>query len=152
GQSSLPRLGAGMKASSLGIGPEGAMELTDRSNLRLGFNIFDYSSKKTKHGVNYDAELDLRSLQITYDQYLTGGFHVSPGLLAYNGTSLNASASVPPGQSFSLGGIRYFSSQTNPIAGSGTMSLRESRAVGPFRRRKSASTRQPTSRVQCRGG
>jgi hypothetical protein len=123
GQSSLPRIGTGVKASTLGIGVEGATAVTQSSNVRVGFNIFNYSRIRTRHGVTYDGELDLRSLQITYDQYLFRGFHISPGLLAYNGTHIDASASVPAGQSFTLGGTRYFSGQTNPINGTGTMSV-----------------------------
>src|SRR5882672_4036488 len=111
GQGSGPRIGIGAKVSTLGIGVEGAMKVTDRSNVRVGFNFFNYSRNYSKRGINYNGELDLRSLQITYDQYLIGGLHVSPGLLAYNGTHIDASAAVPAGQSFSLGGTTYFSGQ-----------------------------------------
>src|SRR5438445_13030794 len=36
----------------------------------------------SKRGINYNGDLDLRSFQITYDQYLFSGFHISPSLLA----------------------------------------------------------------------
>src|SRR5262245_31199115 len=102
-QESLPRIGAGVKMSTLGVGFEAATAVTQRSNLRGGFNFFNYSITSEKDGIHYDASLTLRSVQITYDQYIVGGFHVSPGLLLYNGNGANAVASVPAGQSFSLG-------------------------------------------------
>ena len=123
GQSSPPKIGVGAKVSTLGIGIEGALAVTQRSNVRVGFNAYNYSRNYGKDGVNYDAGLDLRSLQITYDQYLIGPLHVSPGVLAYNGNRVNASASVPAGRSFTLGGTRYYSGQTNPINGTATLSL-----------------------------
>ena len=49
---------------------------------------------------------------------------VSPSLLAYNGNHIDASAAVPAGQSFSLGGNTYYSGQTNPIGGTGEMHVR----------------------------
>jgi hypothetical protein len=126
GQSSLPRIAVGGKVSTLGIGVEGATAVTARSNVRYGFNFFNYDRVFHKRGITYDGQLELRSLQITYDQYLFSGFHVSPGLLAYNGTKIDATASVPAGQSFSLGGATYFSGQTNPINGTADMTVRKS--------------------------
>ena len=100
-QGSSPGIGVGAKFSTLGIGAEGAIGVTDRSNVRVGFNFFNYSRTYSKRGINYNGDLDLRSFQITYDQYLFSGFHVSPSLLAYNGNHIDASAAVPAGQSFS---------------------------------------------------
>src|SRR5262249_30931467 len=120
-----PRIAVGAQASTLGIGIEAATAVTSRSNIRGSFNIFNYSQASVKDGIHYDADLELRSLQFTYDQYLKGGFHISPGLLAYNGNRLHADASAPAGQSFSLGGVRYFSSQSNPVAGAGSVELRK---------------------------
>ncbi len=124
-QSSLPHFAVGAKASTLGVGFEGATAVTSSSNVRAGFNLFNYSRTFTKDGVNYNAELQLRSLQVTWDQYLFGGFHVSPGLLAYDGNEVHATATVPPGQSFSLDGTRYFSNPSNPITGTGKVDLRK---------------------------
>src|SRR5438552_14563119 len=94
-QGSSPGIAAGAKFSTLGIGAEGAVAVTDRSNVRVGFNFLNYSRSTSKRGINYSGDLDLRSFQITYDQYLFSGFHVSPSLLAYNGNHIDASATVP---------------------------------------------------------
>jgi hypothetical protein len=117
GQSALTRFGAGVKASTLGIGVEGAAAVTERSNVRFGVNTFNHTETLESHGINYDAKLKLSSLQLTYDQYLIRGFHVSPGLLFHNGNKADATAFVPAGSSFSLGGTRYYSSLINPIGG-----------------------------------
>ena len=120
----MSEIAVGGKVSTLGIGVEGALGVTDRSNVRAGFNFFNYSRTLTKHGIHYDGDLDLRSLQITYDYYLLRGVHVSPSLLVYNGNHADATATVPAGQSFSLGGTTYFSGQTNPVSGTGKVTVR----------------------------
>ncbi len=119
----LPRLGVSVKMSTLGFGIEAATAVTRRSNVRVGFNVFNYSDDFTKDGIGYDGELSLRSLQVLYDQYLVGGLHVSPGLLLYNGNQGNATAAVPGGQPFSLGGSTFFSSPTDPVHGTGNLNL-----------------------------
>jgi hypothetical protein len=119
----LPRIAVGANVSTLGIGFEAATAVTNRSNVRGGMSFFNYDRVAASDGITYDAELTLRSAHITYDQYLHGGFHVSPGLLVYNGNRAHAIASVPASQSFSLGEVRYFSSATNPVNGSATLKL-----------------------------
>ena len=65
----------------------------------------------------------LRSVDVLYDQYLVGPLHVSPGVLLYNGNRGTATASVPGGQSFSLGGNTFYSSAADPVRGNGTLNL-----------------------------
>ena len=123
-QASLSEIAVGAKVSTLGIGVEGAVGVTDRSNVRVGFNFFNYSHTYHRRGITYDGDVDLRSFQITYDYYVLRGVHVSPSLLAYNGNHVDATATVPAGQSFSLGGTTYFSAQTNPVGGTGKLTFR----------------------------
>lgn len=118
------RFGAGMKVSTLGIGIEGAARVTDRSDIRGSFNFYNYNRTFDKDGIDYDGDLRFRSVQITYDQYLAGLFHVSPGILLHNGNRAVADASVPAGQSFSLGDTTFFSNATNPVRGTGTLEVR----------------------------
>ena len=125
----LPRFGVGVTASTLGAGIEAATAVTQRSNVRVGFNAFNYSRDFSKDGVTYGGELSLRSFEILYDQYLFGGFHISSGLMAYDGNRATGNALVPAGQPFSLGGTTYFSSPSNPVTGSGIL---ETRTVAPM--------------------
>jgi hypothetical protein len=128
-QDPLPRIGVGVKVSTLGVGFEGSTAVMRTSNVRGAFNFLNYDRTVTKNGITYDAGLGLRSLEFVYDQYVFKGFHVSPGLLAYNGNHGDGTLSVPPGQSFTLGGIRYFSSQTNPIHGTARVDFRTAAPV-----------------------
>ena len=122
-QSDLPHFGIGVDMSTLGAGIQAATAVTHKSNVRVGFNYFTYSRDFTKDGINYNGELQLRSFEILYDQYLFGGLHVSPGLLAYNGNRGTATAAVPGGQQFSLGGTSYTSAAAAPVTGTGNVNL-----------------------------
>ncbi len=117
--------GIGVTASTLGVGAQAAVSVTKYSNLRAGFNAFNYSDTFSKDGVAYSGTLSLRSVQVTWDQYFPhlGGFHISPGALIYDGNAATGNASVPGGQSFTLGGTTYYSSSANPIAGTGSLTV-----------------------------
>src|SRR5258707_2649630 len=60
-------IGIGVKVSTLGIGGEVAVGLSQRSNVRFGFNAFSYGHTFDKDGATYKGTLDLRSAQATYD-------------------------------------------------------------------------------------
>jgi hypothetical protein len=112
------RIGVGAKISLLGIGGEAAVALTKRINVRGGFNFFNYSDTFNKDGISYGAQLAFRSAEAHLDLFpFAGAFHVSPGLLLYNDNHISATASVPGGQVFTLGGTSYTSSAANPVTG-----------------------------------
>jgi hypothetical protein len=122
GEGGIP-IGVGVKVSSLGIGGEAAVALTHRSNVRVGFNYFTYGNTFNKDGATYNGTLGLRSAQATYDVFLVSSFHVSPGVLLYNGNKLTANVSVPGGQNFTLNNVTYMSDPTDPVAGTGKLSV-----------------------------
>jgi hypothetical protein len=114
------RIGVGVNVSSLGFGAEMAARVTSRSNLRAGFNLFNYSRQFSKDGVSYAGELNFRSVQVNYDWFpFRGAFHLSPGMLIYNGNQIKANASVPGGQTFTLNNTTYASDAANPVSGTG---------------------------------
>ncbi len=114
------RLGIAVKASSLGVGAEAATPLTFRSNLRAGFNLFSYDRGFNKDGITYAGQLRFHSIEAHYDWFPFGGsFHVSPGVLVYNGNQIAANASVPGGKTFTLNNTPYASDPTDPITGTG---------------------------------
>jgi hypothetical protein len=116
------KIGVGAKISLLGIGGEAAVALTKRINVRGGFNFFNYSDTFSKDGINYGGQLAFRSAEAHLDLFpFAGAFHVSPGLLFYNDNHISATASVPGGQVFTLGGTSYTSSAANPVAGTGKL-------------------------------
>lgn len=119
----MPRFGLGVTVGSLGAGIEAATAVTHSSNVRAGFNIFNYSDNFSKDGIDYNAQLKFRSAQVTFDQYIKSAFHISPGILVYNGNKGSANAAVPGGQSFSLGGETYYSGSANPVSGAGAVTF-----------------------------
>ena len=124
------KVGVAVKMSLLGIGAEVATPLTYHTNIRAGFNAFSYSRGFSNDGVNYNASLSFRSAEAHFDWFpFAGGFHLSPGLMIYNGNQITANASVPGLNSFTLGGTTYTSDPANPITGAGKIGFNK---VGPM--------------------
>ena len=121
GKNTSSHVGIGIKFSTLGAGIEAAVPLAGKLNLRGGFNIFRYSRGITNNGINYNGNLHFQSGEAHLDWFPFGGFHISPGLLFYNGNNVTATAAVPGGQAFSLGGTQYESDPSAPVSGTGTL-------------------------------
>jgi hypothetical protein len=121
----LPRFGVAVGVSTLGAGIEAATAVTRHSNVRFGFNDFSYSATFHKDGITYDGTLGLRSAEVLYDQYLVGGFHISPGVMIYDGNKGSGGAAVGGGQSFTLGGNTFYSDASDPVTGTGTIAARK---------------------------
>ena len=125
-QGDAGHVGAGVRLSTLGAGAQAAVSLTNRLNLRGGFNLFQYGRGFTHDGIIYKGQLNFRSGEAHLDWYPLGySFHLSPGLLIYNGNGATATANVPGGSTFTLGGVTYTSDPTNPIAGTGKLDFRK---------------------------
>lgn len=121
-EASSAKAAVGVKFSTLGAGIEVATPLTHRSNVRFGFNAFGYSRGLDKDNVHYDAELAYRSIEAHYDFFpFSGGFHISPGFLAYLTSPIKANTAVPGNQSFTLGGASFVSDPANPVRGTGKL-------------------------------
>ncbi len=117
-------VGIGFTTSTLGFGGDVAFATSRKTNVRVGFNAFNYNHDFDKDGISYKGTLNLRSVHTTLDFFpFAGGFHLSPGVMLYNGNQLNADTSVGQGNSFDLNGHTYFSSSTNPIRGTGKLTL-----------------------------
>lgn len=121
GQGSYSRIGIGVKVSTLGAGIEVATPLTRRFNVRGGFNMMRLSHSFTDSGIQYNGQLQFQSAEAHLDWFPLWGFHVSPGLLFYNGNQITADATVPGGQTFSIGGTTYESDPTTPVTGTGKL-------------------------------
>jgi hypothetical protein len=121
GQTAFSRIGIGVKVSTLGAGIEVATPLAGKFNMRGGFNMFRYSRPITNDGIHYTGQLHFQSAEAHLDWFLLGGFHISPGILFYNGNQVTATASVPGGQTFTVGGTSYESDPAAPINGAGKL-------------------------------
>ena len=134
GGGSTHRIGVGVNVSILlGIGIQGAVELTPKSNVRGGFNFFDYSMTETSSGFSVDGHLHLRSAEALYDWYpLRGAFHLSPGALVYNGNKVTANLTTTSGSTFTLNGTSYTSGGANPATGVASVALNDFKVAPMF--------------------
>jgi hypothetical protein len=115
-------VGVGATFSSLGIGFQAATPLSRSMDVRAGMNLLGYSTTFSNSGINYDASLQLRSVDALLDWYpFRGSFHVSPGVMLYNGMQLKANTSVPALDSFSLNNEYYMSAPGNPVGGNASL-------------------------------
>ena len=121
GQATSFRIGIGVKVSTLGAGIEAAVPVAGKLNVRGGFNMFRYNRGITDNGIQYAGKLQFQSAEAHLDYFPFGGFHISPGLLIYNGNQLTAAATVPGGQTFSLNGTSYESDPGTPVTGAGKL-------------------------------
>src|SRR5437870_4092771 len=120
---SRPRtVDVGVAISTLGVEIEAATKATDRSDVRVVFNVFSYNLDFDQERYSYGASLKLRSVEAYYDWFpFGGGFHVSPGVMIYNGNRANLNISAPTDlQNFKIGDTTYFSNPNNdPVAATG---------------------------------
>jgi len=121
GKQTSSKIGIGVKISTLGAGIEVATPLAKKFNLRGGFNMFRYDRGLTNSGIKYAGHLQFQSAEAHLDFFPIGGFHISPGVLFYNGNQLTATAAVAGGQSFSVGGTSYISDAADPVTGTGKL-------------------------------
>lgn len=115
----LSKLAVGVNIGTLGIGAEAATPLATRLNLRGGANLLSYSRNIDSNGLTYLANFDLRSGQASLDWFPFGGsFHLSLGVMLYNGIKVGGSVQVPNDNSFTLNNVRYYSDPSDPLSGS----------------------------------
>jgi hypothetical protein len=106
----------------MGIGADIALPVTRRTNARIGANLFNYNATFNKDDIAYKGSLALQSAHALFDFFpFRGGFHLSPGVMLYNGNNVNANASVPGNQTFTLNNVEYLSNPANPLTGTGKL-------------------------------
>lgn len=111
-------VGLAVKVSTLGVGVDAAIPVIDRANVRVGFNTFTLNHDFDNDGITLAASLRMRSVSAYFDWFaFGGGFHISPGVMLYNGNQLSATMSVPAGQDFELGDETLYSNAANPLTG-----------------------------------
>ncbi len=120
---SWPGVGVGVQIGTLGIGGEVAVGITHRINIRGGFNFLSLGHSFSTDGINYTGTLALQSGEAHLDWFPFKSFHVSPGVLLYNGNNLHATVSVPGGQTFTLNDDTYTSDVADPVGGTGRMNF-----------------------------
>ncbi len=118
--------GIGFRVSSLGLGGEIAARVAKRANVRGGVNAIFTSVGYDHHGIHYSGDLKWTSAEAHLDLFPLGhSFHLSPGMIVYNDNRVLATASVPGGNDFTLGGTAFENDPSNPLTGSGKLSFRK---------------------------
>jgi hypothetical protein len=118
------KVGIGFVFGTLGLGGQGAVGLNWKLDIRGELNFFRISRSTVRNGITYDASIHLGNVGVLLDWFpWANGFHLSPGLLVYNGNEITGGASVKGGLPFTLNGTVYFASTTNPVTGSATIGL-----------------------------
>lgn len=116
--------GVAIKFGVLGAGVDVAVPVGRRVNVRAGVSGFSLSHVFENDGITLDANLKLRSASASLDVFpFGGGFHVSPGVMLYNGNEATAVASVPAGRTFTLGSQDFVSDPANPVTGTATITF-----------------------------
>jgi hypothetical protein len=111
-------LGVTAKVGTLGIGVDVAKSFTSQLNGRLGFNFGNISTNRTDSGINYDAQLNLSSVQLFGDYYpfSSSSFRVTGGLVAQNNRF--SVTSKPSGNStYTIDGTQFSSSDVGNLTG-----------------------------------
>ena len=113
-------------APPLGFGVDIAVPVSEKVNVRDGFDAFSLSHDFDNDGITLAAQLRLRSVSAHLDWFpFGGGFHLSPGMMLYNGNEVNASARVPGGSTFDLGDETLVSNPANPVTGTFAVSFKK---------------------------
>ena len=109
----------GLRLGSGGIGGEIATPLARQADLRVGVQLFSYSTSFLTDGITANAQLSLENIYAAVDLYPfhRAGFHLSPGVTFRSDNHLAATLFVPGGQTLTLGDTDYTSDATDPITG-----------------------------------
>lgn len=122
--------GVAFTVATLGLGVDVAVPVSENVNVRGGFSAFSLNHDFDNDGITFAAQLKLRSVSAHLDWFpFNGGFHVSPGVMLYNGNEVNADARVPSGNTFNLSDARLISDPANPVTGTAVVSFE--RKVAP---------------------
>jgi hypothetical protein len=109
-----------------GIGGDIAVAVASHFNLRVGGQMFGYSTTFQEEGANVDAHLRIGGGKGSLDWFpFRNGLHLSPTIIFLNQTDIRSTVLVPSGQSVSLGTGNYVSSNADPLHGSGSVGVRK---------------------------
>src|SRR5581483_6887465 len=105
----------GAKASTLGLGLEATFSLSDRFNLRAGLNNYSRTLNESDGGIDYRADVDLKSAALIFDFHpFAGTFRISAGLVS-NSNKLDLNAT--PTGNVEIGDTTYTPAQVGTLNG-----------------------------------
>jgi hypothetical protein len=107
-----PSVSLGARVSTLGLGGETALGLTDRVEVRGAGNVFSLDRDWTWSDVSYTSELKLRTGGVLLDLYPAGPIRFTAGGL-WNGNELSGTAS--PTLAVAMGDTTYQASDIGTL-------------------------------------
>lgn len=93
------------KVGTLGLGIEGAYQLTPKWGIRGGFNQFDYDFEDDIDGIDYDGDLELSSFVLFGDYRPWASRFRLTGGVVFNGNEISAVAD--PAATYEIGDTIY---------------------------------------------
>ena len=98
--------GAGVKAGTLGAGVELTYAISPRLTMGVGINKFSTSTTDTTDGIDYDVDLDLKTVAVLANFHpFAGSFRITAGAMI-NSNELGMT-STPSGATYNIGGTDY---------------------------------------------
>jgi hypothetical protein len=111
---------------TMGVNMQVAMNANRFMNVRGVGNYFHYSlSNFTLDGLDVSGTVNYATAGASLDVYPFPyhGFRISPGVMFYNRNQLTSTVVAPGGTSFTLDGYTYYSSEANPVTGTGSVGM-----------------------------
>lgn len=106
-KSNAGNFGLSAKISTLGLGLDLTYGITDKLNGRFNINGGSFDASGEQDGINYDGNLDLKSIGGVLDYHPTGGeFRLSVGLYN-NSNKIDVNATGVNNSDVEIGGRRY---------------------------------------------
>ncbi len=105
---------AGVHLGLLGPGLDLGFSISDKVDVKLGFNSFTYGRDGTESDIDYDMDLKLRTAFAQADWHPAGGGFFLAGGLYYNGNKLEGTAK--PSASYDIAGTTYTAAQVGTLS------------------------------------
>lgn len=112
-------VGASAEFGTTGFGAHVTLPTIKNLNARIGANAFNYSRSGSASKVDYNFNLQMRTIDLLADYYPLSsdvGFRLTGGLV-YNGTEIEVHAKPKSDQTFTLNGTTYTSGDVGRVQG-----------------------------------
>jgi hypothetical protein len=110
-------LAPSISIGTTGVGAHLSIPLSQKIDLRVGGNLFDYDYSDKRGSVDYDFKLKLRTVDVLFDLYpMQSGFRVTGGAV-YNGNHADATGKANIAGSYVLNGHTYTAADAGSIDG-----------------------------------
>jgi hypothetical protein len=114
-ESAAGNIAIGARVSTLGIGPEISLGLSDYFSSRVAVHWGTYDVEGETDGVTYDCELELFSGLATVEWFpWAGGFHIDAGLLA-NGNNFSGTGKPAIGGTYTFDNVTYTATEAGTV-------------------------------------